>query len=417
MKTFALVDCNNFYASCERLFRPDIKNKPVAVLSNNDGCVVARSQEVKDLGVKMGEPLFKVQDIFKQHQVQIFSSNYTLYGDISSRVMQTLETFSPHVEIYSIDEAFLDLSGFGDLVSYCGGIRRTVHHHVGIPVSVGIGPSKTLAKLANHAAKKLYPDHGVVDASDPKRREALLKQVPVSEVWGVGRQHTKRLTRLGVRTAFDLSRLRPQFARKHFSVVMERTVRELHGEACIDLEEITPPKKQIICSRSFGQKYTEFKPLREAICEFTARAAEKLRKERQRASALTVFIRTSPFDTSSPQYANVGTSTLSQPSSDTQKLLALSTKILETIWKEGFRYAKAGVMLGNFTPEKEIQLPLLENRKPDADGLMNVIDQINHRGIGNIWFGGQRPQKDWFMRQANLSPAYTTRWESLPVVM
>ncbi|SHJ63907.1 DNA polymerase V [Malonomonas rubra DSM 5091] len=417
MKTFALVDCNNFYASCERLFRPDLKSQPVAVLSNNDGCIVARSQEVKDLGIKMGEPLFKVQDLLQQHGAHIFSSNYTLYGDISSRVMQTLETFSPHVEIYSIDEAFLDLSGFRELTAYCGGIKRTVFRHVGIPVSVGTGPTKTLAKLANHAAKKLFPEEGVVDLSDRLQSTKILQRVPVSEVWGVGRQHTKRLKTIGVHTAYDLSQLQQKFVRKHFSVVMERTVRELNGESCIELEEISPPKKQIICSRSFGDKITEYRLMREAICEFTARAAEKLRREKRIAAALTVFIRTSPFDNLGTYYGNAATQSLFQATSNTQNLLSLSTKLLKEIWKDGHRYTKAGVMLSDFSPEKQQQLSLLHDPAigPESKSLMEAIDLINQRA-GGIWFGGQRPKKDWFMRQARLSPAYTTRWDSLPFV-
>jgi DNA polymerase V len=417
MKIFALCDCNNFYCSAERLFRPDLKHQPVLVLSNNDGCCVARSQEVKALGVKMGEPLFKVKDLIKAHNVQVFSSNYTLYADISQRVMHTLEGFSPLVEIYSIDEAFLRLDGFRDLDAYGKLIKNTVFRHVGIPVSIGVAPTKTLAKLANFAAKKYGHTEGVVDLCDPERQARLRKIVPVSEVWGVGRRLTKKLAGLGVRTAEDLALLHPKVARKTFSVVLERTVRELNGESCIDLEEVSPPKKQIICSRSFGAKITDYRQLREAVCEFVLRGAEKLRQENQRACTLSVFIRTSPFD-SCPQYGNVATGTLLQASSDSHELLKLAVRLFDQIWREGYRYAKGGILLTEFRPEDQQQLSLLEEPKDvyRSDKLMRTLDTINRSGCGKVWFGAQRAKKDWFMTQARLSPAYTTDWEALPVV-
>lgn len=417
-KTFALVDCNNFYASCERLFRPELKHVPVAVLSNNDGCIVARSQEVKDLGIKMGIPLFKVKDLIKQHHIKIFSSNYTLYGDISARVMQTLETFSPQTEVYSIDEAFLDLSGFSDLEAYGQKIRSTVYQHVGVPVCVGIAPTKTLSKLANYAAKKFKATGGVVDLSDPKRQKKLLSITPVSEVWGVGRKHTEHLQRIGVTTALGLAQVDTRLIRSHLSVVMERTVRELNGEACIDLEQSPAPKQQIVCSRSFGQKMTDYSDLRETICEFAARAAEKLRGEGQLAHVVNVFIRTSPFVKTDPYYSNMATGRLTFPSSDTRDLLALTTRLLDSIWKEGYRYAKAGVMLGDFCPPEHVQFDLFHKHidDPCRDQLMRTIDIINSSSRTKVWFGGQRPRNDWFMKQELLSPAYTTRWSCLPLV-
>ncbi|MCW8859738.1 MAG: translesion error-prone DNA polymerase V subunit UmuC [Deltaproteobacteria bacterium] len=417
-RTFALVDCNNFYASCERLFRPELKDVPVAVLSNNDGCIVARSQEVKALGIKMGTPLFKVADIVKQHQVQVFSSNYSLYGDISARVMQTLEQFSPSVELYSIDEAFLELSGFSNLEEYGHSIRSTVYQHVGVPVCVGIAPTKTLAKLANYAAKKFKATGGVVDLSDPARQKKLLSIVPVSEIWGVGRKHTRSLEEIGITTALQLAQLDPRQIRQHYSVVMERTVRELNGEACIELDEAPAPKQQIVCSRSFGEKITDSATLRECLCEFTARAAEKLRGERQLTSLVNVFIRTSPFIKTDPYYGNSATGRLANPSSDTRELLTLTAKLFEAIWKEGYRYAKAGVMLGDFCSSDRVQYdlftPIADDPQPDK--LMQTLDNINHTGLGKIWFGGQRPRRDWFMKQELLSPAYTTRWDCLPLV-
>ncbi len=414
---FALVDCNNFYVSCERVFRPDLKNVPVAVLSNNDGCIIARCKEVKDLGVKMGTPVFKVRDLIKKHNIRIFSSNYSLYDNISTRVMQTLETFSPRVEIYSIDEAFLDVSGISHLESYGHQIRQTVINDVGVPVCVGIAPTKTLAKLANYAAKKFRQTCGVVDLSDPHRRQRLLDITPVSEVWGIGRRHTESLAHIGITTAGQLARMDTRFIRKKYSVVMARTLMELNGESCLDLEEIASAKKQIVCSRSFGEKISDKSQVRQALCEFAARAAEKLRKEKQRATVITAFIRTSPFDKNEPYYANVATGRFYQPTSDTRQLAGMATNLFERIWKDGHLYAKAGVMLGDFTPEQQLQYPLF-GRSEDtdtSDRLMLAIDNIN-KGVGKIWFGGQRPKKDWYMKQDLKSPAYTTRWDCLPVV-
>ncbi|SEA55783.1 DNA polymerase V [Desulfuromusa kysingii] len=418
MTTFALVDCNNFYCSCERLFRPELKKRPVAVLSNNDGCIVARSQEVKDLGISMATPLFKVADQLKQHQVQIFSSNYTLYADISSRVMQTLEQFSPKLEIYSIDEAFLDLTGFNHLEKYAQQIKTTVYQHVGVPVCVGMAPTKTLAKLANYAAKKFQATGGVVDLSDPVRQKKLLQITPVAEVWGVGRKHTEKLKRIGITTALQLAQMDSRRVRKLYSVVMERTVRELNGEACIELDHSPAAKQQIICSRSFGEKITDYATLRETVCEFAARAAEKLREEKQYTRAVNVFIRTSPFMKTDPLYSNSATGKLAQPSSDTRDILALAVRLFDAIWKEGYRYAKAGVMLGDFCSPRQLQYNLfhLPAENTHRDKLMQTVDDINHSGQGQIWFGGQRPKQDWFMNQSNLSPAYTTRWDCLPLV-
>ena len=417
-RTFAIVDCNNFYASCERVFRPDLKNVPLVVLSNNDGCVVARSQEVKDLGIKMAVPVFKIQDEIKRHGIQVFSSNYTLYGDISSRVMHTLEQISPHVEVYSIDEAFLDLSGIGSLNDYGQMIRSTVLQHVGMPVCVGIAPTKTLAKLANYAAKKFKATQGVVDLRDPERQKRLMEITPVNEVWGVGRKLTESLQRRGVETVWQLAQMDTHQVRRLYSVVLERTVCELNGESCLEFEGTSSAKQQIVCSRSFGDKLTDYADLREAVCEFAARAAEKLRNEDRLALMVNVFIRTSPFDKTGPNYDNVATGRLTQASSDTPKILGLATRLFDMIWKDGYRYAKAGVMLGDFCSPDHVQPNLFEDQQVcrESETLMQVIDTINRSGQGKVWFGGQRPQKDWFMRQANVSPAYTTRWDSIPEV-
>lgn len=417
-QTFALVDANNFYVSCERLFRPDLRDKPVVVLSNNDGCIVARSQEVKDLGVKMGTPLFKAMNLVKRHNIQVFSSNYTLYGDISSRVMQTLEEISSRVEVYSIDEAFLDLSGINNLVEQGQLIRSTVMQNVGVPVCIGMAPTKTLAKLANHAAKTYKATQGVVDLTDPIRQKRLMEITPVSEIWGVGRKLNRRLEEQGIRTALDLSKMPPKRVRQRYSVVLERTVRELNGESCLELEDVVQKRQQILCSRSFGNKLTSYDDLKQTVCEFAARAAAKLRSEDQLARMVSVFIRTSPYDTSASQYSNSATGALAVPSSDTHKILELATNLFHGIFRDGYPYAKAGVILADFCAPDAVQMDLFRSNEnvERGDSLMKAVDAINRKSQGRVWFGGQRPEKDWYMRQANLSPAYTTRWDCLPVV-
>ncbi len=421
MPVFALVDCNNFYASCEKLFRPDLKDTPVVVLSNNDGCVVARSREAKSLGIKMGVPAFQIKAEIQRHGILAFSSNYALYADLSSRVMRTLEEMAPRVEVYSIDEAFLDLTGIESaisLVEFGQQVRERIGNWIGITVCVGIAPTKTLAKLANHAAKKYPATQGVVDLTNPDRQRRLLALVPVDDVWGVGRRLSKRLNALGITTALDLANASPRAIRDQFSVVLERTVRELNGESCIELEEIPPTKKQIVCSRSFGEKVTHFELLREAVCEYATRATEKLRKEQQQAKVLTVFIRTSPFKDNEPQYSNSASGELLIPSCDTRDFIELANHLLKRIWKDGFRYAKAGVMLSDFYDPGMFQPGLFDDvsTRSNSQQLMSVLDTINQSGAGKVFFAGQGTKKDWSMKREHLSPAYTTRWDQLPRV-
>ncbi|EOW9281745.1 translesion error-prone DNA polymerase V subunit UmuC [Vibrio cholerae] len=421
MPVFALVDCNNFYASCEKLFRPDLKDTPVVVLSNNDGCVVARSREAKSLGIKMGVPVFQIKAEMQRHGILAFSSNYALYADLSSRVMRTLEEMAPRVEVYSIDEAFLDLTGIESAISlgeFGQQVRERIGHWIGITVCVGIAPTKTLAKLANHAAKKYPATQGVVDLTNPDRQRRLLALVPVDDVWGVGRRLSKRLNALGITTALDLANASPRAIRDQFSVVLERTVRELNGESCIELEEIPPTKKQIVCSRSFGVKVTQFELLREAICEYATRATEKLRKEQQQAKVMTVFIRTSPFKDNEPQYSNSASGELLIPSCDTRDFIELASHLLKRIWKDGFRYAKAGVMLSDFYDPGMFQPGLFDDvsTRSNSQQLMSVLDTINQSGAGKVFFAGQGTKKDWSMKREHLSPAYTTRWDQLPRV-
>lgn len=421
MPVFALVDCNNFYASCEKLFRPDLKDTPIVVLSNNDGCVVARSREAKLLGIKMGVPVFQIKAEMQRHGILAFSSNYALYADLSSRVMRTLEEMAPRVEVYSIDEAFLDLTGIESaisLVEFGQQVRERIGRWIGITVCVGIAPTKTLAKLANHAAKKYPATQGVVDLTNPDRQRRLLALVPVDDVWGVGRRLSKRLNALGITTALDLANASPRAIRDQFSVVLERTVRELNGESCIELEEIPPTKKQIVCSRSFGVKVTHFELLREAICEYATRATEKLRKEQQQAKVMTVFIRTSPFKDNEPQYSSSASGELLIPSCDTRDFIELANHLLKPIWKDGFRYAKAGVMLSDFYDPGMFQPGLFDDvsTRANSQQLMSVLDTINQSGAGKVFFAGQGTKKDWSMKREHLSPAYTTRWDQLPRV-
>ena len=421
MPVFALVDCNNFYASCEKLFRPDLKDTPVVVLSNNDGCVVARSREAKLLGIKMGVPVFQIKSEMQRHGILAFSSNYALYADLSSRVMRTLEEMAPRVEVYSIDEAFLDLTGIESalsLVKFGQQVRERIGHWIGITVCVGIAPTKTLAKLANHAAKKYPATQGVVDLTNPERQRRLLALVPVDDVWGVGRRLSKRLNALGITTALDLANASPRAIRDQFSVVLERTVRELNGESCIELEEIPTTKKQIVCSRSFGAKVTQFELLREAVCEYATRATEKLRKEQQQAKVMTVFVRTSPFKDNEPQYSNSTSGELLIPSCDTRDFIELANHLLKRIWKDGFRYAKAGVMLSDFYDPGMFQPGLFDDisTRSNSQQLMSVLDTINQSGAGKVFFAGQGTKKDWSMKREHLSPAYTTRWDQLPRV-
>jgi DNA polymerase V len=415
---FALVDCNNFYASCEKLFRPDLADTPVVVLSNNDGCVVARSKEAKALGIKMGVPVFKIQAQIKQYGIQVFSSNYSLYADMSDRVMRTLEEMAPRVEIYSIDEAFLDLTGVQSavsLVDFGQQVKHTIERWIGIAVCVGIAPTKTLAKLANHAAKKYTATGGVVDLTHPSRQRKLLALTPVEDIWGVGNRLSRRLKAMGIHTALDLADTSAKSIRKHFSVVLERTVRELNGEACMELEQIPPTKKQIICSRSFGSRVTSRMQMCQALCEHVTRAAEKLRKERQQAKLLSVFIRTSPFQNNVPQYRNGLTAKLPRPTDDTRDLIQLTMVLLEQIWRDGYDYAKAGVVLSDFYDIGTYQLGLFENHieRSNSRQLMHILDTINHSGQGRLFFARQGVTRGWVMKRDHLSPAYTTHWQQL----
>lgn len=418
---FALVDVNSFYASCETVFRPDLSGKPVVVLSNNDGCVIARSAEAKKLQVPMGAPYFKLKDEFKKHGVQIFSSNYALYADMSNRVMTTLEGMAPAVEIYSIDEAFMNIEGMSriePLEDFGRRVRARIKQETHLTVGVGIAPTKTLAKLANHAAKKWSKTGGVLDLSNIERQKKLMALVPVEDVWGVGRRISKKLNAMGVITAKDLSEQSTYIIRKHFNVVLERTVRELRGEPCLELEEFAPTKQQIVCSRSFSSRITEYIYMRQAVCSFAERAAEKLRKERQFCKQIAVFVRTSPHAEGEVFYGNQASRKLLTPSNDTRDIIRVAMDALDDIWVDGHRYMKAGVMLGDFFSQGVSQLNLFDEYRPqpNSEALMRVIDGLNQSGKANLFFAGQGIERSWAMKREMLSPAYTTRFADLPVV-
>lgn len=416
---FALCDVNSFYASCETVFRPDLKGRPVVVLSNNDGCVIARSAEAKPF-VKMGEPYFKQKDVFRRNGVICFSSNYELYADMSNRVMTTLEELSPRCEIYSIDEAFCDLTGVRNcrnLTDFGREIRETVSRRTHLTVGVGIGQTKTLAKLANHAAKQWQRQTGgVVDLSNIEKQRKLMGALPVDEVWGVGRRISKKLEAMGIKTVLQLADTDIRFIRKHFNVVLERTVRELRGEPCLGLEEFAPTKQEIVCSRSFGERVTEYEQMRQAICSYASRAAEKLRGEHQYCRFISAFVKTSPFALNEPYYGNSASVKLLTPTQDSRDIIAAATRCLDAIWKDGHRYQKAGVMLGDFYSQGVAQLNLFDDNAPrqNSEKLMEVLDHLNAKnGRGALYFAGQGIQTAWQMKREMLSPRYTTRYSDL----
>lgn len=420
---FALVDVNSFYASCETAFRPDLKGRPVVVLSNNDGCVIARNAEAKRAGVKMGDPYFKQKDLFRRYGVVCFSSNYELYADMSSRVMSTLEAMSPRCEIYSIDEAFCDLTGVRNcrvLQEFGQELKDAVYQNTGLAVGVGIAQTKTLAKLANHAAKKWQRQTGgVVDLSNLGRQRKLMAALPVDEVWGVGRRISKKLEAMGIKTVLDLADIDTRFIRKHFTVVLERTVRELRGEPCLELEEFAASKQEIVCSRSFGERITEYEEMRQAICSYASRAAEKLRGEHQYCRFISAFVKTSPFALTEPYYGNNASVKLLTPTQDSRDIISAAIRCLDAIWKDGYRYQKAGVMLGNFFSQGIAQLNLFDDSVPRKNSvrLMEVLDLLNAKdGRGTLYFAGQGIQPKWQMKREMLSPRYTTRYSDLLVV-
>ena len=417
---FALVDCESFYASCERVFRPDLKNVPIVVLSNNDGCVIARSTEAKKMGIAMGVPWFKVRELFLKQNGQVFSSNFTFYGDMSARVMNILEGFVPRVEIYSIDEAFLDLDSLKEnynLYDFGCHIRSIVRQWTGIPVRIGIAPNKTLSKIAINEIKRTNQPTSVMYLSTEKQIEEALKHTPVHKVWGVGRRLTNHLNNAGILTALDLANVNPRNIRKQFSVVLERTVRELKGERCLDLDDDISSKKQIVVSRSFGERVSDLKTLKPIVSNFAVRAAEKLRHERRKCSQISVFVRTSPFNQNKPQHSGIKTIELFSPTNDTRDILAATKKGLLPIFKSGYDYAKAGIILNKFSDETVRQQLLFKDPDSPKENteFMHYIDQMNAYET-QIYFASQNTKKWSPMKQNMTSPKYTTNWYHLPKV-
>jgi DNA polymerase V len=421
-RAIALVDCNNFYVSCERVFQPKLEGKPVVVLSNNDGCVVSRSQEVKDMGIKMAVPWFQIKEQAKQNSIIAFSSNYSLYADLSNRVMSLLSQFSPDQEVYSIDESFLDLTGISvQYAEYAQQMRRTIKQCIGIPVCVGIAPSKTLAKLANHVAKKQPQFNGVCDfnALTDIELDRLLANMETGEIWGVGRRSATRLQEMGIVTVLDLKRTSPKRIRDEFSIVLERTVAELNGVACLELDDVTPDKQQIICSRSFGSSVSNLPDLEQAVISYTSRAAEKLRHQHSIAGGIQVYIRTNPHKENDAQYQQSILMPLLDPTDDTRSLCGAALQGLHKIYRSGHAYQKAGVMLVEIIPASSRPRTLFDDveAQQKSHALMATLDQINRRmGSGSLRLLGEGTTKRWAMRRENISKRCTTEWDELALV-
>jgi DNA polymerase V len=417
MKSIAIIDVNNFYVSCERVFNPKLENKPVVVLSNNDGCAISRSNEAKTLGIKMGTPWFKLKEFAKQENVTALSSNYTLYLDMSRRVMTLLSKFSPEQEIYSVDESFLDLTSFKskDLIKYGQQIKTKIKQWTGLPVSIGIGSTKTLSKLANHIAKKNSSFKGVCNLNimDQDTLETWMSHIPVNEVWGVGRSLAPKLNQLGIISVLDLKLADPDYIRQQFSIILEKTVRELNGVMCMKLKDIAEPNKEIMVSRSFGRRVKDKQELIEAITSYTSRAAERMRKQESVATSLYVYIRTSPHD-NKKQYANGVNIPLFQPSDDTMVLTNAALLGLDYIFREGFDYQKAGVTLCNLTSKHQKQGSLFNGTI--SHSRMNVMDTINQRWKGKLKLGSEGVTKEWEMKSQFKSRNYTTNWDQLLTV-
>lgn len=415
-EAYALIDCNSFYASCEKVFRPDLKNRPVVVLSNNDGCIIARSAEAKALGVEMGGPYFKIKDELARKRVRVFSSNYELYGDMSARVMEILQQFSPDVEVYSIDEAFISLDGADKLDAIGRLIKNRVYRWTGLPVSVGIAETKTLAKIANRIAKKSPKAGGVLDLFKSRFREKALESTDIIDIWGVGRRLSKRLRNMGINSALDLSRANEQLIRKEFGVTLLRTALELRGVSCIPLDMAPPPKQGICSSRSFGRPVEELGELREAVASYTSRVAEKLRGQNSAANAMDVYITTNRFREDEPQYSAHLTMTFPVATSNTNEMIDYALKAVARIFREGYRYKKAAVTVTGIVPADTVQANLFDSSKRGRDqDFLAIIDDLNARwGRETVKSAAVGRASQWHMRREMKSPAYTTRWDELP---
>ena len=413
---FGLIDCNNFYASCERVFNPLLNGRPVVVLSNNDGCVIARSAEAKALGIPMGEPAYKLKALIEANQVVVFSSNYVLYGDMSHRVMTTVAQFAPDMEIYSIDEAFLLFDGFENinLKEYGEKIVRTTTRNTGIPVSLGIAPTKTLAKLANKFAKKYKDYRGVCVIDTDEKREKALKLTAIGDVWGIGRQYAKKLEYYSIHTAWDFTQRSKSWVRHTMGVVGERTWLELKGTPCVEMDKTTT-KKSICTSRSFGERLTELSPISEAVSNFAASCAEKLRKQHSLASVIMVFIQTNPNATNLPQHCKQVVLQLPVPTNDTTELINFALRGLNAIFAEGFQFKKAGVIVSEIVQERPLQGDLFDTRNRDKfSRIMTVMDSLNASyGKQKVKIAAQGFDRRWRLKNEKLSPCYSTKLEDV----
>ncbi len=417
MTVFALVDCNNFYASCERVFQPRLIGRPIVVLSNNDGCIIARSDEAKALGIPMGAPYFKFKNYLEKQEVIILSSNYALYGDLSNRVMTTLSSFTPKSEIYSIDECFLDLSGFEHLklTEYCQHIRQCVFQWTGIPVSIGIGKTKTLSKISNLLAKKSQKTNGVLDLYNSPWLDIALQRIAVGDVWGIGRRWSKALQERGIITAYDLKESPERWIRQKFGIVGLKTVKELQGISCIEIEDESPQKQTVCISRSFGSTLTDYLALKSVIATFADMASCKIRKHGLAARAINVFIQTSPFNPEIEQYNKSITLGLHPQTNNFQDIHGAALKCLDKIFKPNIRYKKAGVILIDLIKPEDVPPNLFHPPSHTSDELSKVCDSINQRfGFGLIQLGQVKKSRTWYMKQNYKTPSFTTRWDELP---
>lgn len=425
-RIFALVDVNNCYVSCERVFQPELNNRPVIVLSNNDGCAVARSQEAKDLGIKMGVPLFQIRDIVERHNVVVLSSNYSVYAEMSKRFMAILRTYvtESEQEVYSIDECFLNLTAYianYDLTTYCQHMKDRIWQWIGLPVCIGIGRSKTEAKIANHIAKKNKPFNGVCNlvAMDPCNKESYLSSIDVSEVWGVGRQYSKKLNNMGINTVLDLACTEPREMQKHFSIVMARTVYELQGISCIEIEHSPPTKKQIISSKSFGKKVTELIDLQEAVSLYMQNAVVRLRKDRLLCGCIIVFAQSNPFDKHRPFFNRSQSLPVSVPTDNVLTMVQIATFLMRHLYARGIEYKKCGVILTGLEPKDTFNYDLLTDwdKVEKDENLMTTIEQVVEKfGKHKIAVGSCRlPNRGWSMTRDKLTQNYFS-WEGLPKI-
>jgi DNA polymerase V len=418
LQSIALIDCNSFYASCERIFNPKLLGKPIVVLSNNDGCIITRSAEAKALGIKMGEPYFKAKKIIEKNNVKVFSSNYSLYGDISQRVMEILLGFSPEVEIYSIDEAFLNFKGFKnhELLTYCKHIRQTIKQWVGIPVSIGVGSTKTLSKIANHLAKKEADYEGICILKGDEKIEEALNRIEIGDVWGIGRRLSKFLRNYGVCTAKQFAFLDRRWIRKNMGVVGEKIQLELCGVSCLDLELLPSPKKSCCVSRSFSRPIEKIEELQESIANYGSRVAEKIREEGLIAQSMSIFVLTNHFNKKEKQYSSSIKLQLDYPTSDSKLIVKRAVEGIKRIYKEGYRYKKAGIILYELHSSSSVR-GLLDYDKPRTDSLMRSLDEINYRyGSATLRLAAEGIRRSWHMRREKVSPCYTTSFDQLMIV-